>query len=446
MNSEKQYIDLFKAQRNVICGNSCDAMNAVRSEAFERFAAAGFPSQKNELYKYTDIDKAFAPDYGLNLRRVKFPINPYEAFRCNVPNMSTSLYFVENDAFYERALPHATLPQGVYVGSLMKAAAEMPQIVGKYYAAAADMGKDPVAALNTMFAQDGLLVYIPDGVKTERTIQVINIMRSDVDLMANRRVLIILGENASASLLFCDHDNDDRNFLATEVAEVYAGRNSNLEMYSLEQTTLKNKRFASLYLEQQEGSHVVLNNMTLHNGLTRNTLNLKLAEENATLEAYGFALEGENRHVDTNALIDHIAPHCTSNVLYKYVLDEQSVGAFAGKVLVRSGAQKTESQETNANLCVSEDARMYTQPMLEIYADDVKCNHGATVGQLSEEALFYMGQRGVDEKEARLLLEYAFVDEVLKHVNMQPLRDRIARLVEMSFRGELSKCTRCKAC
>ena len=109
-------------------------------------------------------------------------------------------------------------------------------------------------------------------------------------------------------------------------------------------------------------------------------------------------------------------------------------------------AQKTESQETNANLCVSEDARMYTQPMLEIYADDVKCNHGATVGQLSEEALFYMGQRGVDEKEARLLLEYAFVDEVLKHVNMQPLRDRIARLVEMSFRGELSKCTRCKAC
>ena len=152
MNSEKQYIDLFKAQRNVICGNSCDTMNAVRSEAFERFAAAGFPSQKNELYKYTDIDKAFAPDYGLNLRRVEFPINPYEAFRCNVPNMSTSLYFVENDAFYERALPHATLPQGVYVGSLMKAAAEMPQIVGKYYAAAADMKKDPIAALNTMFA------------------------------------------------------------------------------------------------------------------------------------------------------------------------------------------------------------------------------------------------------------------------------------------------------
>ena len=237
MNSEKQYIDLFKAQRNVICGNSCDAMNAVRSEAFERFAAAGFPSQKNELYKYTDIDKAFAPDYGLNLKRVEFPINPYEAFRCNVPNKSTSLYFVENDAIIERALPHATLPQGVYVGSLMKAAAEMPQIVGKYYAAAADMKKDPIAALNTMFAQDGLLVYIPDGVKTERTIQVINIMRSDVDLMANRRVLILLGENASASLLFCDHDNDDRNFLATEVAEVYAGRNSNLEMYSLEQTT-----------------------------------------------------------------------------------------------------------------------------------------------------------------------------------------------------------------
>ncbi len=446
MGSAQQYIDLFGSQRDEICRHSCSAMNARRDAACGTFARNGFPTRKNELYKYTDLEEAFAPDYGVNIRRVEFPVNPYEAFRCNVPNMSTSLYFMENDAFYDRALPHATLPDGVFVGSLLKAAEELPHIVEKYYAAIADTEKDSVAALNTMFAQDGLLVYVPDGVKVERTIQIVNIMRSDVDLMANRRVLIVLGENASASLLFCDHDADDRDFLVTEVVEIHAGCNSALDFYSLEQTTAKNKRFSSLFLEQQAGSHVAVNNMTLHNGLTRNSLCLKLAGSGAELEAYGFALEGGRQHVDTNALIDHSVPECRSNVLYKYVLDGQSVGAFAGKVLVRPDAQKTESQETNANICVSDDARMFTQPMLEIYADDVKCNHGATVGQLSEEALFYMGQRGVGEKEARLLLEYAFVDEVLRHVKLQPLRDRISHLVEMSFRGELLKCSNCKAC
>ncbi len=133
-------------------------------------------------------------------------------------------------------------------------------------------------------------------------------------------------------------------------------------------------------------------------------------------------------------------------MLYKYVVDKESVGAFAGKVLVREGAEKTESQETNANLCVSPNARMYSQPMLEIYADDVQCNHGSTVGQLDEAAMFYMEQRGVPEEEAKLLLEYAFVDEVLAQIPMSPLKDRIARLVEKRFRGEITACTNCNAC
>jgi len=150
--------------------------------------------------------------------------------------------------------------------------------------------------------------------------------------------------------------------------------------------------------------------------------------------------------VDNNTLIDHRAPHCTSHELYKYVMGDQSVGAFAGRVLVRQGAQKTSSEEVNQNLCTSREARMYTQPMLEIYADDVKCSHGSTVGQLNDAAMFYMRQRGITEKEARLLLELAFINEVVDNIQLVPLRDRLRYLVEKRFRGELSKCEGCKLC
>ena len=433
--SSQQYIDIFASNRDDICRYSCNLLNSVREKAYEAFRVKGLPSQKVERYKYTDVNGIFAPDYGLNIRRVEFPVNPYEAFRCNVPNLSTSLYFVENDAFYNKAVPRAPLPQGVFVGSVKEFAETNPGVAEKYYAAIADTKKDAVTALNTMFAQDCLVVYVPNGIKVERTIQVVNILRSDVDLMANRRVLVIAEDGAQVSLLFCDHDADDRNFLSTEVMEVFAGKGSQVRIYSLEQTLLKNKRFSNCYVRQQADSKVVMNNMTLHGGLTRNKLDIVFEGEGAEVEAYGFVLADGTQHVDTNVLIDH-----------KVVVDKESVGAFAGKVLVREGAEKTESQETNANLCVSPNARMYSQPMLEIYADDVQCNHGSTVGQLDEAAMFYMEQRGVPEEEAKLLLEYAFVDEVLAQIPMSPLKDRIARLVEKRFRGEITACTNCNAC
>lgn len=446
-SSAQQYADIFAANRDELCRRSGAELNAVRDAAFAAFQAKGFPSRKVERYKYTDVDAAFAPDYGVNVMRLQFPVNPYEAFRCNVPNMSTSLYFVENDAFCDRIVPRAPLPDGVFVGALRAFAQKYPGVAKARYAAAADVRGDAITALNTMLAQDCLVVYVPDGVRVARTIQVVNILRSDVDLMANRRVLVIAGEGAQVSLLFCDHNADrDRSFLTTEVVEVFAAKDAAVQLYTLEQTLPLNKRFSNTYIRQGAGSRVTVNNMTLHGGLTRNKLDVSLEGEGAEIDAYGFVLAGGRQHVDTNALIDHRAGGCRSNVLYKYVVDGESVGAFAGKVLVREGAEKTESQETNANLCVSPDARMYSQPMLEIYADDVKCNHGSTVGQLDDAAMFYMEQRGVSEAEARLLLEYAFVDEVLAHIAIPPLRDRIAHLVEKRFRGEIENCEGCGGC
>ena len=465
MSSEQQYIELYEQARQVIFDHAPESMNAVRDEAFKDFRRQGFPSKKVERYKYTDIQKLFAPDYGVNLSRLQIPVDPYEAFRCDVPNLSTSLYFVVNDMFYKggeelsnkelrskelRSNFHPSLPEGVIVGSLR----DYPELISKYYARLAKTSEDAVTALNTMLAQDGMLVYVPKNVKVDRAIQVINILKATPsnaqrqvpDQMVNRRVLIILEEGAEIKMLFCDHAADDRHFLTTQVIEAYVGNNASLDLYCLEETHHKNVRVSNVYIDQGRDSRVNHNVITLHNGTTRNKLDLTFSGEGAECQCFGCVIADKQQHVDNNTLITHKVPHCTSNELYKYVLDDKAVGAFAGRVLVEHGAQKTVSQMTNQNLTATKEARMYTQPMLEIYADDVKCAHGSTVGQLNDAALFYMRQRGISLQEAKLLLQNVFINEVIDHMQLEPLRDRLHYLVEKRFRGELNKCDGCKLC
>ena len=446
MSSERQYIQLYEQCAQITKAHSSAPLNELRDRAFLDFKAKGFPTRKEERYKYTDIPRLFEPDYGLNLNRLDIPVNPYDAFKCDVPNLSTSLYFVVNDSFYTQQLPQARLPEGVIVDSLSRIATEQPELVSRYYGRLARTDSDGIVALNTMLAQDGLFIYVPKNVKVDRTIQVLNILRSDVDLMVNRRVLIIMEQGAEAKFLFCDHAADNRRFLATQVIEAFVGVNASLDLYCLEETHLLNTRTSNVYIEQQADSRVNHNVITLHNGVTCNRLDLVFKGDGAECRCNGCVIADKDQRVDNNTLIDHQAGHCTSNELYKYVLDGEAVGAFAGKVLVRHGAQKTVSQETNQNLCATKRARMFTQPMLEIYADDVKCAHGSTVGQLNDAALFYMRQRGISLKEAKLLLEFAFVNEVIDNIQLEPLKDRLHYLVEKRFRGELNKCDGCKLC
>lgn len=456
MNSEQQYIDLYQQARNMIFDLSSDVMNSVREAAFDDFRRLGFPSKKVERYKYTDIAQLFAPDYGVNLNRLEIPVDPYRAFRCDVPNLSTSLYFVVNDSFYQGS--SVALPEGVVVGSLCEIAKQQPELVARYYAKLAKTDEDGITALNTMLAQDGLFVYVPKNVKVDKAIQVINILKSPfanttpssgsegTPFMVNRRVLIVLEEGAEAKFLFCDHAADDHHFLATQVIEAQVGANASLDLYCLEETHAKNRRVSNVYIEQQSDSRVNHNVITLHNGITRNKLDLIFKGEGAECFCNGCVIADKSQHVDNNTLIDHQVGHCTSHELYKYVLDEQATGAFAGRVLVRKDAQKTVSEERNQNLCATKQARMFTQPMLEIYADDVKCSHGSTVGQLNDAALFYMRQRGISEREAKLLLEFAFINEVIDEIQLEPLRDRLHYLVDRRFRGELNKCKGCQLC
>ena len=242
MNSEKQYIDLYRECRDQISAHSADALNAVRDAAFADFEQLGFPSRKVERYKYTSVDPLFEPNYGLNINRIEIPVDPYKAFRCDVPNLSTALYFIVNDQFRSALQPKENLPEGVEVTSLAQYAKDHPEFVAQHYAKLAKTSDDGITALNTMLAQDGLLVHVKKNVVVDKTVQVINILRSDVDLMVNRRALIVMEEGASAKFLFCDHAVDDRRFLTTQVIEAYVGQNASLDLYCMEETHIKNTR------------------------------------------------------------------------------------------------------------------------------------------------------------------------------------------------------------
>ena len=440
MPNSKQYIQLFKDYRHLLDKGSCEVMNDARDAAALFLEENGLPTKRTEAYRYTDVQAAFAPDYGVNLQRLRPNVDAYATYKCNVPNLSTTLLFVVNDM--PMPMPENThLPEGVRIQRL----AESGDFIGDFYNRAA-MNDDGLAALNTMLAQDGILIYLPAHTSLKHPIQIVNVCDAQQPMLSNRRFLIVAEEGVEAQIIMCDHTAGSSPYLTTMVTEVFAAKDVKLDICTIEENGDNHDKFANYYINQEAHSRVTMNGVTLHTGRTCNRVRVCLLGEHAESQTAGAVITGGKERVDNHLVVEHVAPHCTSDMLFKYVLDGESVGAFAGKVLVREGAQQTSSQQTNANLCASPEARAFSQPMLEIYADDVKCNHGSTIGKLDENALFYMRQRGIPESEARLLLQHAFVNEVLQRIEPEHLRDRLAHLVELRFRGALQKCEGCKMC
>ena len=443
---EQQYKDLFQQFRSELDVNSVEGMNRHRDAAFDRFQQIGFPTSREEDYKHSNVARLFDMDLGLNLRNIPIPVNPYDAFKCDVPNLSTHLYFLINDRYYDKPLANDPLPDGVYAGSLQRFSEEYPDIFNTYYGQIADYSDNGVVAYNTMFAQDGFVVYVPKNVTVEKPLQLIYILRGGVDLNVNRRLLVIAEENAHVKLLVCDHAVDDVHFVVTQVTEVSAAAHAQVDVYELEENSSKVTRLNNLFSEQLEHSHVATSAITLHNGYTRNNYRFRILGEHAHVDAGGLAICDGSQHIDSFAFLDHAVPHCTSNELFKTVLDDRATGVFCGKILVEKDAQKTQAYQNNRNLLASTTAQMFSKPQLEIYADDVKCSHGLTTGQLDEEALFYMRARGIDKDEAKLLLMVAFTRDVVDLVRIDTLQERLAMLIEKRFRGELMRCGNCNVC
>ena len=422
-------------------------LNESRDASFALFEELRFPTVALENYKYSDLKVPFAIDYGLNINRISIPVNPYEVFKCDVPGIHSYLYFVVNDAFYPVNEPrNSKLPDGVIIGSLNEIATSHPELLKNYFGKLSTLKKDGLVAFNGAFAQDGFFMYVPKNVVMDKPVQLVNIMRSDVDFMANSHNLIILEEGVSAQLLVCDHTVDEVHFLSNRVTEVFVGENAKYEHYKLENTNVKTTNLSTLLIDQRASSTVLGNVITLHNGITRNTIEIDLDGENCETLLCGLVIADKNQHVDNFTSIIHNKPNCNSRELFKYVLDDMAKGGFTGKLYVAKDAQKTSAFQTNRNILLNKTAKMRTKPQLEIYADDVKCSHGATVGQLDETAKLYMQSRGISESEARLLLMFAFTNDVIEHIGINALQDRIKMLVEKRLRGELSKCEGCVIC
>jgi Fe-S cluster assembly protein SufD len=255
-----------------------------------------------------------------------------------------------------------------------------------------------------------------------------------------------LEENSQAKVLVCNHTLSASKFVVNSVTEVFAGKHVNFEYYTLENQHNLSTQVAGVFVEQKESSSVLTNNLTLHAGTLRNNVFYKLDGEYCESHLYGLYLSDKNQHVDNFTFIDHAKPNCTSTELFKGVLDDRATGAFTGRVLVRKDSQNTNAYQSNNNILVTDLARISTRPQLEIYADDVKCSHGATVGQLDDEAMFYLRSRGISKEEARVLLMYAFAYEVLDKISVKALKEQIRDLVEKRFRGEYDKCDFCVVC
>lgn len=441
MDTTEKLLELYKRERGIIEENCSYILNGTRPSAISSFKKLGLPTRKLEKYKYTDVAQFFEGDYKVNFNRAPSSLKVDEVFKCDVPYLDTAQAFLVNDSFHPEITKKDILPRGVTIGGLNAMSERFLEWFAKYYGKIADTREDAIVALNTALVQDGVFIYIPKNTVVDMPIQLINILTSKENLMVNRRLLIIAEENSQVNFLLCNHTVDPVSFLMTGVTEIFAGENAHVNFYEIEENNSKSKRFNHTFVYQESNSTVQVNGMTLHNGISCNCTNFYLAGEGAHADCNGMAITDKEQHVDNITLIEHSVPHCTSHELYKYVLDDKSVGAFTGMILVRPNAQKTDSIQTNRSICLTKDARMYARPQLEIYADDVKCAHGATVGQLDEDALFYMRTRGMSMYEARLLLMFAFINEVVDKIKIEPLKERLHVLVEKRFKGELCNCS-----
>ncbi|MFC2116141.1 Fe-S cluster assembly protein SufD [Bacteroidota bacterium] len=443
MSTSQEYIELFKENENLLGKASPSFMKEIRQDAMDHFSKTGIPDRKSELYKYTSIQKLFEPEYSLQLQPSKVDFKVEELFACDVPNLKTRLEIILNGFYLREESGLTRLDNGIIIGSLAEALRQHPDLVKKHFAKHAGARTDGLVDLNTAFALDGLFIYVPKGQVLEEPVQVVHLPMTGLDTLLHYRNLFILEDNASAGVIVCDHTLSPFRFLTNSVTEIYAGQGARFHYSRVQNEHLNSNLLTNLFIQQEKDSQVKSNTISLHGGTIRNNTHVLLDAEGCDSQIYGLSFADRSQHIDNYVNVDHAKSNCTSTQLFKGILDEQATGAFNGRILVRPDAQKTLAYQTNNNILMSDEAKMNSKPQLEIYADDVRCSHGATTGQLDENALFYMQSRGIPRQEARLLMLYAFAHEVIDKIEVIPLKDRINHLVNKRLRGEFSRCNNC---
>ncbi len=440
---EQRMIDLYRENLQLLRGSEPQSISQLREQAIAWIEKNGFPDIKTENWRFTDLEPLFKTAYDFDFSNQSKPFDIESIFTCDVYDLDTFSVTLLNGWFVYQNAPLTTLPNGTIIGSLSKALEVYPELVEKYLGKAADIEQPGLTALNTAFFQDGLFIYVPAGVEVEKPIQLINIVNSEKPVMMHARHLIIQEEKSNLTFVHCDHSLTHNISFANGVTEAFLAKSASLDFYKIQNKGHNSAVVGNAFFRQKGNSELKCHALTLNGGFTKNIFSTTLEEPEAKATLNGLYLVDSNQHVDNQLLVDHAAPNCLSEQLYKGILDDEATAVFSGKIMVRRDAQKTLAYQNNKNILLTDEAKANAQPQLEIYADDVKCSHGATVGQLDQEAMFYLRSRGICERSARQLLMYAFANEVVQRIAIEPLRDRIDHLVEKRLKGELSICDQC---
>jgi Fe-S cluster assembly protein SufD len=440
----KEYLSgVFADKQPEITRNDTPFVAAKRAKAFELFSKMGFPHAALEKWRGTDLSRVLNHEYHALPEPPSPELDIDKIFKCDVPHFETLLVTQLNGWYADRKNLIHVYPNGMIIGSLAAAFSKYPELISAHYGKYADDSAEGLTALNTAMSQDGIFIYIPDNVTVEHNIQTVNITDFKQNLFLNTRNLVILGENSHLRLVQCDDSiNHDVTFI-NSVTEVKIGRNSTLDHYKLQNKDDHTTLINSMYFHQDEGSSLSTNAISLNGGLIRNLSHVTMSGSHSSADVYGLYLMDRYQHLDNQVFINHAAPDCESRELFKGVLDDHASGVFNGHIKVHRDAQRTNAFQTNKNILLSDKASIDTKPFLEIYADDVKCSHGATIGQLDAEALFYIRSRGISESNAKILLMYAFAADVINKISIPELRQRMDDMVKKRLRGELSQCEQC---
>lgn len=438
-----QYLQQKFAEINSKLPNDGESkLTALREQALKAVSAKGLPTSKDELWRHYPVEKQLFSQYDIQVEADPYqPVDQY--FKCSVHDINTDMFTMLNGWYVHKNAPLTVFPNGVIVGSIMAAIQQYPELVlphlTKFYSDKADK----FVRLNELFFNDGFFVYVPDQVSVEKPMQFVSIVNSQRKLMINSHSLIILGKQSTLSLVQCDDSLQSDQSFANNVMEIVLDESSRLHYYKMENKDAQSMELNHIFVHQKAYSVFRSNAITFNAGFLRNMIHVNLAEPFADAKLYGLYLVDKKQFVDNQVYVNHAVPDCSSYQLYKGIADDESRANFNGHIIVRPQAQRTSAFQTNQNIALTDEARITTKPFLEIYADDVKCSHGATVGQLDEEALFYLKSRGICERNARALLMYAFANEIVNFVEIDSLRERLLEMTQKRLSGELSACTHC---
>ncbi len=399
----------------------------VRNDAIKIFEEKGFPTKKEEAWKYTSLNKVLKEDYSV-FPQQENAIEYKDIKKYFIHDIDTyKIVFI--DGKYSSHLSQTT-HDGIDV-CLMSSALTKPKyriLIENYFNKAAT--KDSLSSLNTAFSNEGAYIHIPKNKMVEKPIQIVHFSTGNESAtMLQPRNLIVADENSYVQIIERHQSLSDNPVLTNSVTEIFANKRAIVDYYKIQNDNSNASLIDNTFIKQKKESVVSVHTFAFGGKLTRNNLNFFQEGERIDSILKGVTIIGEKQHVDHNTLVHHIEPNCESHQDYKGIFGENSTGVFNGKIIVEKEAQKTNAFQANNNILVSDKATINTKPQLEIFADDVKCSHGCTIGQLDESAMFYMRSRGIPEKEAKALLMYAFSNNVLSSVKIPEMKQRITKII-----------------